>query len=87
MEELGEFFLKEHKSEVESLYKIYLWLSLNILYDLEMSEEQETQQVLANKLANSKGFANVFQKVAEILKIETRIVEGFAKDLDYSIGE
>jgi transglutaminase/protease-like cytokinesis protein 3 len=79
------------KTEIEKARIIYTWLAYHIAYDVEAYlsgnyGDLSPQGVLSSRRAVCSGYANLYQALAQEMKLEASIISGYAKGIDYAVG-
>lgn len=75
-------------SEACSMYAMYMWVVKNITRDCKHPQRQNNtaSYVLANREANSEGFANLIAEMCKLVHIPCEVVNGLAKQDVEDIG-
>lgn len=79
-------------NDYDKLRAIYVWIATNIRYDMlafqqNRNQNQSVSQVLSSGKALCSGFSLLFKELCRIAKIESEIIEGYAKAFGYKPGQ
>jgi transglutaminase/protease-like cytokinesis protein 3 len=92
VKELAEILSQYANTEAEKARIIYVWITHNITYDVvsflnKNYPDASPTIVLKNRLAVCSGYANLYQALAERMGLHSAIIIGYAKGLDYLVGD
>lgn len=79
-------------NDYDRVRAIYTWIATNIQYDLlsfhqSRSQDQTISKVLSSGKALCSGFSFLFKELCRMAKIESEIIEGYAKAFGYQPGQ
>ncbi|WP_013322993.1 transglutaminase domain-containing protein [Gloeothece verrucosa] len=90
--ELAAILSQYATTQAEKARIIYAWITHNIAYDVSAYfsgdyGDVSAQGVLKNRRGVCSGYANLYQALAKAMGLETVVIEGYAKGLNYIVGE
>lgn len=93
--ELANILSQYATTDLEKARLIYSWITHNIAYDppalLELLSgnypDISTQTVLMKRKTICSGYANLYQKLAQAMGLNSVIILGYAKGFDYIVGD
>jgi hypothetical protein len=94
VQELADILSPYATTDLEKARIIYTWITKNITYDVEalLYLEQSypdvsTENVLTTRSTICSGYAILYQELAKKMGLKSTIVLGYAKGIDYIVGE
>lgn len=93
LNELIQFFKDSPaKTETEKVYLIYLWITHNIVYDVDSYKtgdykSQEAEAVFDYGMGVCDGYSNLFLELCNGIGIECIKIIGYSKGFGYEIGD
>lgn len=96
VEELANILSSYATTEEEKARIIYTWITHNISYDVvalqnlfdrNIYPDVKVETVLTTRSTICSGYANLYQQLAQYMGLKSVIVIGYAKGIDYAVGE
>jgi len=96
VEELAQILSQYVTTEEEKARIIYTWITHNISYNVvalnnlftnNIYPDVTSETVLKTRSTICSGYANLYQQIAEKMGLKSVIVIGFAKGIDYAVGQ
>ncbi|MBE9221359.1 transglutaminase [Cyanobacterium stanieri LEGE 03274] len=93
--ELANMLSQYATTDVEKARIIYSWITHNIAYDVvalntfmnyNIYPDVTVKSVLDNRQTICSGYANLYQQLAQNMGLKSVIVIGYAKGVDYAVG-
>ncbi len=86
---LALYLTKPANNETEKARSIFRWIAQNISYDFEnylkgRLPDQSTAKVLESGVAVCNGYSNLFDSLAELAGLKTKIIRGKTKGYSYA---
>ncbi len=93
--ELAEILAQNASTDLEKARIIYTWITHNIAYDTSallalksgVYPDVKSTAVLNTRQTICSGYANLYQQLASEMGLKSVIVLGYAKGLDYIVGQ
>jgi transglutaminase/protease-like cytokinesis protein 3 len=93
--ELANLLSQHANTDLEKARLIYTWITHNIAYDSAalfalksgVYPDVRVENVLNRRKTICSGYANLYQKIADAMGLKSVIVLGYARGLDYIVGE
>lgn len=96
VEELAPMLSQYAHTDLEKARIIYSWITHNISYDVaalsdlfnnDIYPDVSTHAVLTNRTTICSGYAHLYQQLAEEMGLKSLIILGYAKGINYAVGE